>query len=67
MRQKTDIHIITHLPTSPEGQAELARRLAEAHALTAGSYVRKLSCPIEQKHRLIQAILDESQLAHSET
>lgn len=60
MGQEKKINIITHFPTSPEGQAELARRLGGVHALAAAGCVQRLTCPIEQKQALIQAVLDDS-------
>ena len=60
MEQKKKINVITRFAPSPEGQAELARRLGGVHALAAAGCVQRLTCRIEQKQALIQAVLDDS-------
>lgn len=56
--------IIVHYPETPEKQAQFDARVAKFHADYVAQYIEKLSCPIEQKLKLfdavIQTILDGS-------
>ena len=60
MRNPSTMNIIVHHPTSAQGLTKLTRRVSEAHALAIVSYVQNLNCPTEQKHRLLDAIRDDS-------
>ena len=45
-----------HYPKTPEKMAELNTLVAKFHAQYVADYISKLSCPIEQKLELIDAI-----------
>ena len=46
------------LPKTPQGKAELKKELAKFHADHIQLVVQRLSCPVEQKLELIDAITD---------
>ena len=46
------------LPSTPQGKAELKKELAKFHADHIQLVVQRLSCPVEQKLELIDAITD---------
>lgn len=45
-----------HYPKSIEKQQELSRRVAAVHAQTVIEKIKSMSCPVEQKAALIDAI-----------
>ena len=48
--------IIMYYPNAPAQQDELAKRVAQVHAQTVIERVKALSCPVEQKAKLIDEI-----------
>ena len=46
------MNVIVHYPKSPENIQALQKRVAMIHALAVISYIKKLSCPKEQKLHL---------------
>ncbi len=48
--------IIMYHPKIPEYQTELAKRVAQVHAQTILERVKTLSCPAEQKAKLIDTV-----------
>ena len=48
--------IIVHHPETPEAQKELAKRVAQVHAQTVVERIKSISCPIDQKAELIDAV-----------
>ena len=48
--------MIVHFPNSKQGQEELAKRVATAHAQMIHSHISGLECPTEQKVALLDAI-----------
>ena len=50
------IKIIVHYPETPEKQAQFDARVAKFHAEYVVQYIEKLSCPTEQKLKLIDAV-----------
>ena len=50
------IKIIVHYPKTPEKQALFDDCVAKFHAEYVAQYIEKLSCPTEQKIKLIDAI-----------
>ncbi|WP_156136360.1 hypothetical protein [Candidatus Soleaferrea massiliensis] len=50
------MNIIVHYPTTEQALAELQKRVAMVHAEAVGSYIEKLTCPKEQKIKLIEAV-----------
>lgn len=50
------MNIIVHYPTSEQAFAEMQKRVAMVHAEAVGSYIEKLTCPKEQKIKLIEAV-----------
>lgn len=55
------IEIIVHYPKTAKGQAELSERIAKIHAQFVLQYVNKLNCPLEQKKKLIDAVVQALQ------
>ena len=53
------IEFIVHYPETEEMQRELAKRLAIVHAQTVMEKLATLSCPLDQKLQLIDAILEK--------
>ena len=48
--------IIIHYPREGRSQQELEKKVADVHARTVIEKVRSMSCPTEQKARLIDAV-----------
>ena len=48
--------VIMHYPTTPEKQEELSKKVAAVHAQTVMENIKSMSCPVEQKAELIEAI-----------
>ena len=51
------ISIAVHMPTTEAGRAELAKRVASAHADAATYYIQHLTCPASQKIDLLNAVI----------
>ncbi len=51
------LNIIVHYPTDKEKQRELAKRAAIVHAQSIVQKVKSLSCPLEQKIALLDAVI----------
>ena len=58
LREDASIKTIVYSPQTEEGKAELAKRVAEAHAGLVIDTIDRLDCPVGQKLELLQAILD---------
>ena len=50
--------VIVHYPSTEEGKAELARRVSKMHADAIGMYLAKLNCPLEQKDKIIDMLIE---------
>ena len=63
-RVNENMKIIVHYPETSQKQAQFDMRVAKFHADYVAQYIEKLNCPIEQKLKLfdavIQTILDGS-------
>lgn len=54
------MRIIMHSPESAEGRANLGRQVAAVHGQTVVAYIKAMSCPEEQKMKLIEEICKRS-------
>jgi hypothetical protein len=45
-----------HHPENQAGKQALAKRVAEVHAQSVVEYIKKLSCPLEQKVKLLETV-----------
>lgn len=57
-RKSTPVNVITHYPTTEEGIRELANRAACVHASWMNQTLKKLTCPSEQKLKLLDSVID---------
>lgn len=57
VKGENHIEFIVHYPETEEMQRELAKRLAIVHAQTVMEKLATLSCPLDQKLQLIDAII----------
>lgn len=57
-RKSTPVNVITHYPTTEKGKRELANRTACVHASWVNQTLKKLTCPSEQKLKLLDAMID---------
>lgn len=57
VKSEDHIEFIVHYPEAQETRRELARRLAIVHAQTVMEKLATLSCPLDQKLQLIDAII----------
>lgn len=57
-RKSTPITVITHYPTTEEGRREFSKRAASVHAGWVNQTLKKLTCPSEQKLKLLDAVID---------
>lgn len=60
MRKAAPINIIVHFPTTEEGWRELKRRVASVHADAVMNSINKLNCPMWQKIKLLDAIIEDA-------
>lgn len=60
MKTFAPINIIVHYPTTEEGWRELRRRVACVHADAVLNSISKLDCPISEKERLLNAIIQDA-------
>ena len=52
--------VIVHYPSTEEGKAELTRRVSKMHADAIGMYLAKLNCPLEQKDKIIDMLIESA-------
>lgn len=52
------MNIIVHYPDSEEAKRELERRVAVVHAQSVVQKFNSLSCPLEQKLALLDAVIE---------
>lgn len=57
IRTSAPIHMMIQMPETEEGKLALARKVAEIHAELIFGCIRKLDCPVEQKNRLLDAVI----------
>lgn len=60
MRKAAPINIIVHYPSTEEGWRELSRRVASVHADAVMNSISKLNCPMWQKIKLLDAIIEDA-------
>ena len=48
--------VIMHYPAGPEMQVALSKQVAAVHAQTVMENIKSMSCTVEQKAELIEAI-----------
>lgn len=53
-------HIIAHVPETEAGRQELARRAAVIQADSLLSFLHGLSCPADQKIRLLDTMIEDT-------
>ena len=54
-------NIIVHLPSSPDGKAELEKLVGHVHAHVCARNVQNLTCPTEQKQKLVESLIQNVQ------
>ena len=47
------MNIIVHYPAAAPRKLELARKVADAHAIAIKNYIEKLPCPKEQRQTIL--------------
>lgn len=62
-RKSVSIKIIVHEPKTEEGKRELAQRVAGVHADIVHHTMNQLHCPVEQKKKLLNAVIEKSRAA----
>ena len=58
MRRMGPVNVILYQPRTPTGKAELAKRVADAHATLVIQRIKSLNAPSSQKRKLVDAIKD---------
>lgn len=61
MKTFASINIIVHYPKTEAGRRELKRRVASVHADVVLNRIAKLDCPIVQKERLLESIIQDTE------
>lgn len=56
MKRSAPIQVIVYHPVTEEGRQELRQRVAGVHADYVFAAIEKLSCPMQQKLELLQAV-----------
>jgi len=54
------LKVIIHYPSTEEAKAELARRVSKVHADAIGMYLAELNCPLEQKDKIIDMLIEDA-------
>lgn len=49
-----------HYPEAEEDKQALRQKVSEVQAEAIAKYISKLTCPLEQKRKLVQAIQDKT-------
>lgn len=62
-RKSVPIKIIVHAPKTEEGKRKLAQRVAGIHADIVYHTMNQLHCPVEQKKKLLNAVIEKSRAA----
>lgn len=52
------MEVIFHYPETDEDKQALRQKVSEVQAEAVTNYISKLTCPLEQKMKLVQAIQD---------
>ena len=52
------MNVIMHYPTDTNDIEELKNRVTSVHALAVKNYLMRMTCPLEQKMKLVQSIQD---------
>ncbi len=52
------MELFVHYPESEENKHVLRQKVSEVQAQAVIKYISKLTCPLEQKQKLVQAIQD---------
>lgn len=52
------MELFVHYPESEENKHVLRQKVSEVQAQAVIKYISKLTCPLEQKQKLMQAIQD---------
>lgn len=58
IRKIAPINVIVYYPKTEEGKEELARRVSDVHAATVNQWLKSLNCPTQQKHELLDAVIE---------
>lgn len=61
-RRSAPIQVVMHYPSTEAGRQELARRVASVHADAVNRKIQKLTCPMQQKQRLLTAVIQTAAL-----
>ena len=59
-RKSAPINVIVYYPKTEAGKRELAQRVAGVHADFVNQYIKKLTCPSEQKTKLLDAVINSA-------
>lgn len=54
------MEIFMELPKTRKGKDKLARDLAKFHAEVAARMIKDLPCPVEQKLKLVDAVVNDA-------
>ena len=65
-KEGTIIEIIVHIPKSPENLKKLKLLTAKIHSQYIAYSINQLSCPLEQKCQLIDAIVRQFRMESQE-
>ncbi len=60
MKTFAPVNVIVHYPTTEEGWGELRRRVAGVHADGVLNSISKLECPVSEKERLLNTIINDT-------
>ncbi len=54
------MEVFMHYPEAEEDKQALRQKVSEVQAEAIAKYISKLTCPLEQKRKLVQAIQDKT-------
>ena len=58
------MEVFMHYPEAEEDKQALRQKVSEVQAEAIAKYISKLTCPLEQKRKLVQAIQDKTRNGH---
>ncbi len=58
------MEVFIHYPEAEEDKQALRQKVSEVQAEAVIKYISKLTCPLEQKRKLVQSIQDTTRNGH---
>ena len=57
MKRYAPVNLVVHFPSTEAARQELSKRVAQVHAESVITYIKRLNCPADQKLQLLNTII----------